>query len=180
MEMAFRRNEKVQAIDELGRWENAVVTEVLEDGYEVRFPGCERDCDRVVKAGEIRERVAPLEEQIRSKFTDLSCLDAACNVLYGYLLWLHLFFCACLSVFRGITGDIWRRSRREKPQGGRHIAYLGQQAWFEPLTPNELSAFSNRSTNWKCHPVNGMNMNIVLKICVRCISCTIVILRGIF
>ena len=91
MEMAFHRNEKVQAIDELGKWENAVVTEVSEDGYEVRFPGCEHVCDRVVKAGEIRERVAPLEEQIRRKFTDLSCLGVACNVLCDYLLWLHPF-----------------------------------------------------------------------------------------
>ena len=67
MEFGFNINQKVQAVDELGRWENAVVTGVTETAWDVRFPGYERDCDRLVSRGEIRERVPPFEEQQRSK-----------------------------------------------------------------------------------------------------------------
>ena len=68
MEFGYKVNQKVQAVDELGRWENAVVTGIAETGWEVRFPGYERDCDRLVPRDEIRERVPPFEEQQRSKW----------------------------------------------------------------------------------------------------------------
>ena len=67
MEFGFNINQKVQAVDELGRWENAVVTGVTETAWDVRFPGYERDCDQLVSRGEIREGVPPFEEQQRSK-----------------------------------------------------------------------------------------------------------------
>ena len=67
MESVFKVNQKVQAVDELGRWENGVIREVDDDGAAVHFPGYDCDCDRVVSWGELRLRMPPFEEQQRSK-----------------------------------------------------------------------------------------------------------------
>ena len=67
MPFRFNIHQKVQAVDELGRWEDAVIINVKDTGAEVRFPGCERECDRLVCWGEVRERVPPLEQQERRK-----------------------------------------------------------------------------------------------------------------
>jgi hypothetical protein len=50
---------QIQALDELGRWENARVAENAADGTRVTFSGWDRSFDRVVKRGEIRRLVDP-------------------------------------------------------------------------------------------------------------------------
>ena len=52
--MTFEKGAKVQAVDELGRWEEARVSEVTEDDrFLVTFVGWGRKFDRVVCPDEI-------------------------------------------------------------------------------------------------------------------------------
>lgn len=61
--------DKVQAVDDIGRWEAGRVTAVLADnhGYKVTFIGWSKDWDRVVENHEVRLPVLPAEERVRSK-----------------------------------------------------------------------------------------------------------------
>ena len=60
--MTFEKGAKVQAVDELGRWEEARVSEVTEDDrFLVTFVGWGRKFDRVVCPDEIREIIDPFD-----------------------------------------------------------------------------------------------------------------------
>ena len=67
--MNFEKGAKVQAVDELGRWEEARVCEVTDDGkHLVRFIGWSKQFDRVVGSDEIREIVDPFQISVLGKF----------------------------------------------------------------------------------------------------------------
>ena len=59
--MAFFVGSRVQAIDELGRWEEAKVVGILEDGFNVTFIGFGKDCDMVVTGESIRSLIDPFQ-----------------------------------------------------------------------------------------------------------------------
>ena len=63
---------RCQAIDEEGRWENAKVTSVNEDGhFVVAFPGWGPAFDRLVRPEETRASIPPVDQQSRSKYTEV-------------------------------------------------------------------------------------------------------------
>ena len=54
--MIFRKGQKIQAVDELGRWEEARVVEIASDGrYCVKFVGWSAEFNLVVTESEVRE-----------------------------------------------------------------------------------------------------------------------------
>ena len=61
--MIFRKGQKIQAVDELGRWEGARVVEIASDGrYCVKFVGWSAEFNLVVTESEVREIVDPFSE----------------------------------------------------------------------------------------------------------------------
>lgn len=60
--------DRVQAVDDLGRWETAKILDILPNGsFKVTFCGWSSEWDREVKPHEIRKCVPPLEQQERRK-----------------------------------------------------------------------------------------------------------------
>ena len=59
--------DRIQALDSLGRWENARIVDILPNGYRVSFIGWASEFDRDLHREEGRLCVAPLGEQRRSK-----------------------------------------------------------------------------------------------------------------
>ena len=58
--------DRVQAVDDIGRRENARVLDLLDENLvKVRFTGWSSDWDRAVGKHEVREIVPPFEEQKR-------------------------------------------------------------------------------------------------------------------
>ena len=57
---------KVQAVDQIGRWENAIVKAVDGHSVTVKFPGWP-GFDRQAQSIEIRPRVLPKEESDRGR-----------------------------------------------------------------------------------------------------------------
>ena len=61
--MVFRKGQKVQAVNELGRWEKARIVNVSSDGqYLVKFVGWSADFNLLVAEPEVREIVDPFSE----------------------------------------------------------------------------------------------------------------------
>ena len=57
---------RVQAVDELGHWAQAIIKSVSDSGIAVKFPGYPDD-DRLCSLSEVRRRALPLEQQERGK-----------------------------------------------------------------------------------------------------------------
>ena len=57
--MDFIKGQKVQALDELGRWEEARVVDISGDCVHVSFVGWSRDFDLEVKMDDVWELVDP-------------------------------------------------------------------------------------------------------------------------
>ncbi|KAJ8028321.1 hypothetical protein HOLleu_30524 [Holothuria leucospilota] len=55
--MEFNIGTKVQAIDELGRWENGKIIAVDSNSFEVKFDGWGTDYNVFAKAAEVRKPV---------------------------------------------------------------------------------------------------------------------------
>ena len=54
--MIFRKGQKIQAVDELGWWEEVCVVEIASDGrYCVKFDGWSAEFNQVVTVSEVRE-----------------------------------------------------------------------------------------------------------------------------
>ena len=61
--MKFKKGDIVQAVDEVGRWEEAKIKDVLDgERYMVKFVGWRDVYNRVVDSTEVRELPDPLEE----------------------------------------------------------------------------------------------------------------------
>ena len=61
--MKFKKGDIVQAVDEVGRWEEAKIKDVLDgERYMVKFVGWRNVYNRVVDSTEVRELPDPLEE----------------------------------------------------------------------------------------------------------------------
>ena len=61
------KNQKinVQALDELGRWENGIIVKKFADGTSlVTFPGWSSECDQVLPPESIRERIHPFQGEL--------------------------------------------------------------------------------------------------------------------
>ena len=87
---------RIQAIDSLGRWENAKVKEIDNTigEYFVTFPGWGSEWDRWVTKGELRIPVRPLREQQRSKLVSY-CTFKSNIVGLQYKVKLTVFVGAC-------------------------------------------------------------------------------------
>ena len=61
--MVLTKGQKVQAVDELGRWEEARIVNVLSDGhYLVKFVGWSAEFNLIVAEPDVREIVDPFSE----------------------------------------------------------------------------------------------------------------------
>ena len=58
--MNFERGDTVQAVDELGRWEEATIKDICGGRYLVKFVGWRDLYNRLVEPTQVRERQEPL------------------------------------------------------------------------------------------------------------------------
>ena len=64
--MSFEKGAKVQAVDELGRWEEARIIEKDGLNYEVNFVGWGSRFNRVLNSDDVRDIVDPFKTAVQT------------------------------------------------------------------------------------------------------------------
>ena len=74
MTTEYAVGDRVQAIDELGRFENGRVISIQQDKFVVKFDGYSSDYNVTTCVSAIRRRLLPYEEYLRSKLFHIQCI----------------------------------------------------------------------------------------------------------
>ena len=90
---------RVQALDQLGRWEGARVLAVTEEGIKVSFDGYTSAYDLMVSTTEVRDVIDPFHHLCDSEYRKYFCFVAHLSISLSMMMSHINIFVTCMFLF---------------------------------------------------------------------------------